>query len=87
MNKEGNGYKCPKCGAEGKYHGEHYAAFRQIKSGKITVVNVGWRCWNCGHEWGFQEESMLTDEEIREEKELADMGLEDYLQGIERDEK
>ena len=69
--------KCPKCGAEGKYHGEHVAAVRQIKVGKTSVVNVGWRCWNCGHEWGFEalKEPMLTEEEIREEQELADMGL------------
>lgn len=77
MSKEGNGHKCPKCGAAGKYHGEHYAATRQLKVGKITVVNVGWGCWNCGHEWGFEalKEPMLTEEEIREEQELADMGL------------
>jgi len=75
--------KCPKCGAEGKHHGEHYAAVRQIKVGKISVVNVGWGCWNCGHEWGFDKEPMLTEEEIREEQELADMGLEDYLESYE----
>jgi len=30
---------------------------------------------------------VVTAEEIKEEQELADMGLEDYLEGIERDEK
>lgn len=54
VNSGENGKKCPKCGAVGRYHGEHYAAFRQMKAGKISVVNVGWRCWNCGHEWGFE---------------------------------
>lgn len=54
MNKEGNGYKCPKCGAEGKHHGEHVAAVRHVKTGNVTVIDVGWGCWNCGHEWGFE---------------------------------
>ncbi|MBA7678042.1 hypothetical protein ES703_86313 [subsurface metagenome] len=64
MNKEGNGYKCPECGAAGKYHGEHVAAVRQVKGGRLTEVNVGWGCWSCGHEWGFEplKEPMLIGE-------------------------
>ena len=67
MNKEVNGYKCPKCGAEGKYHGEHVAAVKQVKVGKISVVNVGWGCWSCGHEWGFEplKEPMSAEQETK----------------------
>ncbi len=64
MNKEGMGKKCPDCGAEGKYHGEHVAAVKQVKVGKRSVVNAGWGCWSCGHEWGFEalKEPMLIGE-------------------------
>lgn len=46
--------KCPKCGAEGRYYGEHETAVRNIKLPATTVCDVGWRCWNCRHEWGFE---------------------------------
>lgn len=48
------GKKCPNCGAEGKYQGEHEAAARNYQIAGQTVVDVGWRCWKCGHEWGFE---------------------------------
>lgn len=55
------GKKCPNCGAEGKWHGEHETAVRNFEAGrvkpemiKLNIVDVGWRCWNCGHEWGFE---------------------------------
>jgi len=48
------GEKCPECGAEGKYHGEHETAVRNHKLHGQSIVDVGWRCWNCGHEWGFE---------------------------------
>ena len=48
------GKKCPECGAEGKWHGEHETAVRKLKLPSRTIIDVGWRCWNCGHEWGFE---------------------------------
>jgi len=55
------GKKCPKCGAEGRYNGEHETAVRCIEAGRVkpemikrNIVDVGWRCWNCGYEWGFE---------------------------------
>ncbi len=56
------GKKCPNCGAEGKWHGEHETAVRNYQiypAGRDfepprTIVDVGWRCWNCGWEWGFE---------------------------------
>ena len=55
------GKKCPKCGAEGRWQGEHETAVRNCEiypAGREfpsrTIVDVGWRCWNCGYEWGFE---------------------------------
>ena len=48
------GKKCPSCGAEGRWHGEHETAVRHLKLSRQTIVDVGWRCWNCDHEWGFE---------------------------------
>lgn len=49
------GKNCPSCGAEGKaYKGEHETAVRNSTVNGIAVVDVGWRCWQCGHEWGFE---------------------------------
>ncbi len=39
--------KCPSCGSQA----EHPAAIHQVASG---VIDVGWRCVNCSHEWGFE---------------------------------
>ncbi len=52
------GKKCPKCGAEGKWQGEHETAVRNYKLHGQSVADVGWRCWNCGHEWGFEVPQM-----------------------------
>ncbi len=52
MSKPGE--KCPNCGAEGKYHGEHETAVRNYKLRGQSIADVGWRCWNCGWEWGFE---------------------------------
>jgi hypothetical protein len=47
---------CPKCGAVGKgLNGEHEAAVREGKFLRHKVIDVGWRCWKCGFEWGFDE--------------------------------
>ncbi len=59
MSNTETGKKCPKCGAEGKWQGEHETAVRNIEVGRVggikrNIVDVGWRCWNCGHEWGFE---------------------------------
>jgi len=53
------GKECPNCGAEGRYNGEHETAVRNIEVGRVegikrNIVDVGWRCWNCGWEWGFE---------------------------------
>jgi hypothetical protein len=48
---------CPSCGAIGKGpNGEHATALRSgTKPGLGFVpIDVGWRCWKCGHEWGFE---------------------------------
>ena len=57
------GKKCPKCGAEGRYNGEHDTAVRNFEVGRVkpemikrNIVDVGWRCWSCGYEWGFEAE-------------------------------
>ncbi len=46
--------KCPNCGAEGTWHGEHETVVRNIEAGrvkpeliKMNIVDVGWRCWIC----------------------------------------
>jgi len=52
---------CPSCAAEGKWYGEHETAVRNYQSPSQTIVDVGWRCWNCGHEWGFEVDKMLGE--------------------------
>ena len=62
MSEVQTGKKCPNCGAEGKYHGEHETAVRNYKIAGQTIADVGWRCWNCGYEWGFEvPEGMLGE--------------------------
>jgi len=56
---EVTGKTCPNCGAEGRGHGEHEPAVRNIEVGRVegikrNIVDIGWRCWNCGHTWGFE---------------------------------
>ena len=48
------GKTCPNCGAEGKWHGEHETVVKNYRFPWGTVADVGWRCWNCGWEWGFE---------------------------------
>ena len=48
------GKTCPKCGAEGRQHGEHETAVRNYNFPWGAVADIGWRCWNCGYEWGFE---------------------------------
>lgn len=60
------GKKCPQCGAEGDWYGEHEAVVRNIEVGRVNdikrnIVDVGWRCWNCGHEWGFELVKVLGE--------------------------
>ena len=56
------GVKCPKCGAEGKCQGEHETAVKNYTFPWGAVADVGWRCWNCGWEWGFEvPEGMLGE--------------------------
>jgi len=60
VNKPGK--KCPECGAEGKaWHGEHETAVRNYKLPNQTIADVGWRCWHCGHEWGFEVDKVLGE--------------------------
>ncbi len=67
MSKVTNlGKKCPQCGAGGRWYGEHEAVVRNIEVGRVegikrNMVDVGWRCWNCGHEWGFELVKMLGE--------------------------
>ena len=45
---------CPKCGTVAVHH----AAIRQGKGYvgdvRVSVVEFGWECVKCGHEWGFE---------------------------------
>ncbi len=45
---------CPKCHKKGPNH----AAFRQgpgvIDGVEQHIVDIGYRCTSCGHEWGFE---------------------------------
>lgn len=59
--KDDTGKKCPNCGAEGKYHGEHETAVRNYKIVGQAIVDVGWRCWGCGFEWGFEVDEILGE--------------------------
>ena len=54
MGNSETGGKCPNCDAEGRWHGEHETAVRNYKFSWGAVADVGWRCWNCGWEWGFE---------------------------------
>ncbi|GAI84562.1 unnamed protein product, partial [marine sediment metagenome] len=55
VNNNGEtGKKCPKCGAGGRWYGEHETVVRNYQAPGQTIVDVGWRCWNCGWEWGFE---------------------------------
>jgi len=49
------GKECPLCGALGQSTTcEHSTVVRNVKIGDISFCDVGWRCWQCGHEWGFE---------------------------------
>jgi len=63
VNNNGEtGKKCPNCGAEGRaWRGEHETAVRNYQVPGQTIVDVGWRCWNCGWEWGFELAKMLGE--------------------------
>lgn len=67
MNNNGEfGKKCPNCGAEGRYNGEHEAAVKNIEVERVNgtkrnIVDVGWRCWNCGYKWGFELAKILGE--------------------------
>lgn len=39
--------QCPKCGSLA----EHPTEVKQPGGG---IIDVGWKCVNCGHEWGFE---------------------------------
>lgn len=54
MSEVETGKKCPNCGAGGRHDGEHQTAVRNCKLPDQTIIDVGWRCWNCGYEWGFE---------------------------------
>jgi hypothetical protein len=47
------GKTCPKCGAKSEYD-NHPTAIRLAGEGNIRIVDVGWRCSQCRHEWGFE---------------------------------
>jgi hypothetical protein len=54
MAVQDEAHPCPECG----YIAVHNVA---VRSGKrvvykmsVGVVDVGWHCKKCGHEWGFE---------------------------------
>ncbi len=49
-----SGKKCPKCGALGKDGGDHETKVRTYQGPLVNINDVGWKCWNCGYEWGFE---------------------------------
>jgi hypothetical protein len=51
VEPERDARRCPHCGF---YDGLNHAHTRSVPG----VVDVGWRCPSCGHEWGFE---VLTD--------------------------
>ena len=52
---ETQGKICPECGAKGEvWDGEHETTTRQSDTGNFHIVDVGWKCGKCGHEWGFE---------------------------------
>lgn len=54
--EQSDGKRCPNCTSEGKgYQSEHDASVHQKQVTEyLRVIDVGWRCWNCGYEWGFE---------------------------------
>jgi PHP family Zn ribbon phosphoesterase len=55
INVNSQGKVCPNCGAKGKaWQGEHATCARHCDTGKVNIVDVGWKCYECGHEWGFE---------------------------------
>jgi len=62
VNNNGElGKKCPQCGAEGRWYGEHETVVRNLRLQRQTIVDVGWLCWNCGHEWGLELVKVLEE--------------------------
>ncbi|GAI70605.1 unnamed protein product [marine sediment metagenome] len=62
MSNVETGKRCPNCGAEGDYHGEHETVVKNYRFAWGAVADVGWRCWSCGYEWGFElPESSKSD--------------------------
>lgn len=57
---EKEGDRCPKCGARGETAVHQLTAseidgkFPYLHGVVTSMVNVGWRCPECGHEWGFE---------------------------------
>jgi len=55
--EESDGKRCPNCTSGGQgANGEHETAIHQVKSQgvSVNVIDMGWCCWNCGYEWGFE---------------------------------
>ncbi|HLA27144.1 MAG TPA: hypothetical protein VJZ49_04550 [Syntrophales bacterium] len=53
--EQSDGKRCPNCTSQGQTaSGEHATAAHQVKSQGVSVIDIGWRCWNCGYEWGFE---------------------------------
>jgi predicted RNA-binding Zn-ribbon protein involved in translation (DUF1610 family) len=48
--------RCPNCGSE-----DIETAVHQYRAHKTVLLDVGWRCRKCLHEWGFEEDSQRKD--------------------------
>ena len=57
--EQSDGKRCPNCtsGGQGESGAHettiHYYPIKTI-AGEI-VLDVGWVCWNCAYEWGFEQ--------------------------------
>ena len=59
MNDDPERRPCPKCGAPAP----HGAAVRQRSMSGWNLVDMGFECRACGHEWGFEVLTEPQDEE------------------------
>ena len=54
--EQSDGKRCPNCAVEGKGAGGEHDIITLLKGmGMYVFRKCGWRCWNCGYEWGFEE--------------------------------
>ena len=56
--------RCPKCGSEDIGTAVRNTTLKLYVGSTLTdltIVDIGWRCKRCGHEWGFEQDSDRKD--------------------------